>query len=102
MKILTKDHKYELDNFEGTGVQTIQFIEKEMDRANNDQLVTINDGTTNEEVLAMLIDRTQGLQNKFPSRETAIAITKMQEALLWLNERTRERKVRNVEGKHMA
>jgi len=102
MKVLTKDHKYELANFEGTGVQTIQFIEKHKNPVEGDALITINDGTTNEEVLAMLIDRTQGLHNKFPSRESAIAITKMQEALLWLNERTRERKVRKVEGKHLA
>jgi hypothetical protein len=64
-------------------------------------LETINDGTTNEDLLEVLIDRMNYLQNKFPCRENAIAITKLDEALLWLEKRTNDRKKRQVEGKHL-
>ena len=97
MKILTAGHKYELASFEGGTPQTLQFIQKE-----GEPLITVSDGTTNEEVLAMLIDRCRFLQDKLPSRETAIAITKMEEALLWFNHRTELRKARGVEGTHKA
>jgi hypothetical protein len=35
---------------------------------------------------------------KFKCRENAIAITKIEEALLWLDKRTRDREARQVEG----
>lgn len=107
MKTLTKGHKYELANFEATDKpgQVIQFIEKrttgENEPAVPGQLITVNDGTTNEEVLAMLIDRMQSLQSKFPCRENAIVITKLEESLMWLEKRTADRKARGVEGKHL-
>ena len=59
------------------------------------ELLTLNDGTTNEEVLEMLIDRMNYLQGKFPCRENAIVITKLQESLMWLEKRTADRKKRN-------
>lgn len=106
MKILTPGHKYELRNFEQDLPelnQRLQFIEKTPEvGVLGGGLITVNDGTTNEEVLAVLIDRLQFLYNKFPSRETAIAITKLEEALMWLEKRTRDRIARNVEGKHLA
>lgn len=37
---------------------------------------------------------------KFKCRENAIAITKLEEALMWLNKRTADREKRNVEGEH--
>ena len=39
---------------------------------------------------------------KFACRENAIAITKIEEALLWLNKRTQDREARQVEGTHVA
>lgn len=103
MKILTPGHNYELANFENKEAagQTIQFIEKVQDQLIEGNLVTINDGTTNEEVLEMLIDRMSYLQSKFPCRENAIVITKLEESLMWLNKRTADRVKRNVEGKHV-
>ena len=65
-------------------------------------MVTINDGTTNEEVLKVLIDRLQYLNGMFPCRENAIVITKLEESLMWLNKRTSDRLARNVEGKATA
>lgn len=38
--------------------------------------------------------------SKFKCRENAIAITKIEEALLWLNKRTSDREHRQVEGTH--
>ncbi len=38
--------------------------------------------------------------SKFKCRENAIAITKLEEALLWLNKRTLDREKRAVEGEH--
>lgn len=38
------------------------------------------------------------LNEKFPCRENAMAITKLDESLMWLNERTRKREERGVEG----
>lgn len=63
---------------------------------------TSQDGTTLEEMLIVSIERLKGLNERFSCRENALAITKMQEALMWLNERTRERSARGVEGKHIA
>jgi hypothetical protein len=101
MEVLTPGHKYLLRNFESTeNSQTIQFIEKEP--TENGGLETINDGTTNEEVLEVLIDRMNYLQDKFPCRENAIVITNLEESLMWLNKRTQDREKRNVEGKHLA
>lgn len=106
MKVLTEGHKYELDMFENTqndlGNQTIQFIEKvAKGEGKVQELVTINNGTTNEEVLAMLIDRMYYLQNKFPCKENAIVITKLEESLMWLEQRTKKRIKQNVEGKNL-
>ena len=104
MEVLTAGHKYVATNFEDkTSGQTIQFIHKEpRGEGQVQELVTLSDGTTNEEILEVLIDRMNYLQSKFPCRENALAITKLDEALMWLNKRTADRVKRNVEGKHSA
>lgn len=56
-------------------------------------------GITNEALLAVLIDRMRGFQGgQFACRENALALTKMEEALMWLQKRTRDRMARGVEG----
>lgn len=62
---------------------------------------TYENGTTLEEMLRVCIERLQNLNDRFACRENSIAITKMEEALLWLNKRTEDRKARGVEGKHL-
>ena len=58
-------------------------------------------GAILEDVLATCADRLQFFQDsKFSCRENAIAITKIQEALHWLNHRTIERRRRGVEGSY--
>lgn len=103
MKSLIEGHLYELENFENKSAegQKLQFIQKEPSDAMDGTLQTISDGTTNEDVLAMLIDRMKYLQEKFPCRENAIVITKLEESLMWLEKRTADRVKRNVEGKQL-
>jgi len=105
MKVLTEGHYYELAHFEkdeSGSSESIQFIEKvAKGEGQVQELVTINNGTTNEEVLTMLIDRMYYLQNKFPCRENAIVITKLEESLMWLEQRTKKRIKQNVEGKNL-
>jgi len=58
-------------------------------------------GLTNEILLAIVIDRLQGFQSgKFACRENALALTKLEEAVHWLNHRTQQRLARGVEGTH--
>lgn len=58
-------------------------------------------GVMNEDLIAMVICRLQHFQqSEFSCRENAMAITKLEEALLWLRKRTMGREKRNVEGTH--
>jgi hypothetical protein len=51
----------------------------------------------------MVIDRLNGFQSTdFKCRENAIAITKLEEALMWLRKRTQDREIRGVEGSHIV
>lgn len=56
-------------------------------------------GFQNEQLLIVLIDRCKKLNAEFPSREGALAITKMEEALFWMEARVKERVARGVMGK---
>jgi len=56
-------------------------------------------GVSNEALLAIVEDRLLGFQSgQFACRENAIALTKIQEAMMWLQKRTRDRISRGVEG----
>jgi hypothetical protein len=99
MKVIDQGHLYELEGFEGTP-QTISFIKKESIPGSSD-LKTIHDGTTNEEVIKVLIDRLAFLETKFPCKENRYAIDDLKSALFCLELRTKDRKARGVEGKHM-
>ena len=58
-------------------------------------------GICNEDLMNMVLVRLKGFQeSEFRCRENAIAITKIEEALLWLRKRTADREARNVEGTH--
>lgn len=58
-------------------------------------------GVTQEVLLTIVIDRLRSFQaGPFSCRENALALTKCEEALHWLNHRTRERMKRGVEGKN--
>lgn len=54
-----------------------------------------------EGVIEAALVRLQYYQDsKFKCRENAIAVTKLEEALHWLNSRTESREAREVEGTH--
>lgn len=56
-------------------------------------------GITNEALLAVVMDRLRSFQaGPFSCRENALALTKCEEAMLWLHARTQERLRRGVEG----
>jgi len=102
MTVLGLGHKYLLQQFESKlDSQELQFIHKEPENPGSIELKTVCDGTTNEEVLAVLINRMYFLQSKFPCRENAIVITKLEESLMWLNKRTADRIMRGVAGKQI-
>ncbi len=106
MKCLDDHHHYELDGFENPveGKQELRFVKKELagNPVEPGELALIHDGTTNEEVLKVLIHRMQGLYDKFPSPETYNAIRLCTTALSELVNRTIDRERRGVEGKHLA
>lgn len=56
-------------------------------------------GVCNEDLIAMVICRLEHFQkSEWACRENAMAITKLEEALLWLRKRTMGRESRGVEG----
>jgi hypothetical protein len=58
-------------------------------------------GVNNEDVLHMVLARLNAFQeSEFKCRENALAITKIEEALLWLRKRTMGRERRGIEGTH--
>ncbi len=58
-------------------------------------------GMTHEALLAILIDRMRSFQaGPYSCRDNAVALTHMEDALMWLQRRTRERIKRGVEGTH--
>lgn len=56
-------------------------------------------GCHQEDLLAIVIHRLRGFQaGEFRCRENALALTKIEEALHWLQSRTQGRQARGVEG----
>lgn len=90
MKIVDPGHTYEVN-----GNQTIAFI-KRTDGA------LVFAGTTNEEMLEVLIDRTEFLNGKFPCIENEMALLAMKSALEAFNSRTQKRVSQGVETKDIA
>ncbi len=50
------------------------------------------------EIIAVAKMIIEGLNKDFPCRENAMTITKLDEALMWQEKRTKDRIARNVEG----
>lgn len=89
--INSKGHQNGKPEYDFNGMQTIQFVQKNIDGS-------MTPGVQSEQLLIALIDRHKKLNDKFPSREGALAITKMEEALHWLEARVKERVSRGVMG----
>lgn len=92
MRVMVKGHKYQIE-----GGQVLCFVHKVKEEG-TDQLKLIQSGTTNEELLKVLIDRTQHLQGAVPCVENEAALAHMQAALNAFESRTSKRKNMGVEG----
>lgn len=86
-------HKFEVHQVNRPEpLETVQFQDGSADEERID-------GVHNEDLLLMVLARLQGFQETGNRcRENAIAITKIEEALMWLSRRTQERRGRGVEG----
>ena len=94
MKVKDAGYSYELANFDAKDQkgQTLKFFKQESAEGII-EMHGAHDGTTNEEVISVLIHRIETLQKKLPCKENACAITHLEEALLWLNERARKQQL---------
>ena len=98
-------HEYRIGN---TTPSFVDDIGKEMARLNANCVIHFQsgpigecglNGISNEALLAVVEDRLVGFQSgDFACRENALALTKLQEAMMWLHKRTRDRVARGVEG----
>lgn len=86
-------HAYEL-SFPGTPATHINFQNGPIAEAG------VN-GLTHEALIAVVVDRMRSFQaGPYACRENALALTKLEEAQMWLLQRTRGRMARGVEGAH--
>ena len=85
MKVLVPGSDYLLGTFHGTFEQRLIFVRGV--RMKEGPLRVEQDGATNEEVITVLLHRLHHLNAQKPCKETAMAITKLEESLLWLNAR---------------
>jgi len=84
------NHKYVIGGYDGAPV--IDFQNGPINEAG------VN-GVTQEALLAIVADRLRSFQaGPYSSRDNAIALTKVEEAMQWLHKRTLDRMRRNVEG----
>ncbi|MBC2115697.1 Acb2/Tad1 domain-containing protein [Listeria booriae] len=69
-----------------------------------DGVVTDNgvNGVQINDVLNVALERLQELNKQYPCRENSIAITKLEEAMMWQDKRTKDRVKRGVEGTYQA
>jgi hypothetical protein len=87
-------HIFEVRDNEGNLLAGVNFQEGPIGEAG------VN-GVMNEDLLAMVLVRLKSFQDSpFSCKENAMAITKIEEALLWLRKRTMGREQRGVEGTH--
>ncbi len=87
--------KGELQAAPGAKTQTVMFQHGPV-KANG-----VN-GIQNEQVIELLLLRLRDLDEKFPCRENIFAIIKLDEALMWLERRTKLRVEQGVEGINTA
>ena len=89
-------HNFMVKNLDGEIITKIHFQEGPIKECG------VN-GCCNEDLINMVIERLECFQNsEFKCRENALAITKLEEALLWLRKSTMAREQRGVEGTHIV
>lgn len=99
------NHRYRIEAFEkipdGYGEFTVDVKESVEIKFQQGGLAEVGvNGISDQALLAVVLDRLRGFQQgPFSSRENALAITKLEECLLWMGKRYADRAARGVEGK---
>ena len=87
-------------NRKDTLPKTLESLKPILDNVSS-ELIVVDTGC-DEDLLEIVRHRLQCFQKgEFPSRESACALTHIEEALMWLNKRKEDRKARNVLGKNL-
>jgi hypothetical protein len=100
------NHRYVITGFDATTnpsrFDPDEGIDKKIVLFQNGPIKEVGvNGLTQEALLAIVIDRLRSFQaGQFSCRENAIALTKLEEGLMWLQRRTLARIRRGVEGTH--
>lgn len=96
-------HHYEITHVkvvtEGFGIPDVRRHLATIGFQNGPIQVNGVNGISNEALLAIIEDRLAGFQaGQYACIENAVALAKVQEAMMWLQKRTRDRIARGVEG----
>lgn len=92
--VVDPGHYYEIDAGFGPIVEELTTIKFQTGPVKENGV----NGVTNEALLAILIDRLDHLQGKFPCNENEVALSHINKALDALEARTADRLSRGVEG----
>jgi len=101
------NHLYQITGFNTSSNASDPFVQRHGQPAEHSTVLFQNgpisefgvNGVTQEALLAIVIDRLRSFQSgPFSCRENAIALTHIEEALMWLQRRTIARIKRGVEG----
>lgn len=101
---LEEFHKL-VDQYKGDGSNAVDLMKigdetvLDIQWQNGGTAENAKNGVFIEDVLAVTYARLASFQDKFPCRENALALTKIEEAVLWLAQRKAEREHRDVYGK---
>lgn len=99
MRVIDPGHRYGLESADmGGDEQILQFVEKAPKAPGSTELELLINGTTNDEVLAVLIDRVEFLQERLPCIENGQILHHLREARDLVLQRTKDRQERGVEG----
>lgn len=92
-------HHYQIIDLSKNGTEQQGLVRCEVEFQNGPIQETGVNGVSNEALLAIVEDRLACFQSgPFACRENAVALTKIQEAMMWLQKRTLDRMRRGVEG----
>lgn len=89
-------HEYEIVSISGAGEPDVSCVISFQNGPIQEAGVN---GISGEALLTVVIDRLRSFQaGQYSCRENAIALTSLEESLMWLQKRTRDRLARGVEG----
>lgn len=95
MKIVDEGYEYSLASLEGSPDQSLRFKKTEERKG---ELITLHDGTSNEEIIKALINRLHFLNDWMYDSYNSEALIHLENALNALHARQADRKARGVLG----